>query len=83
MLSLCSFFDYVRLEEKHVLSKYAAVEHWAKLEKDKVDPDALQKRMQLKYPQADINAARARRAPKTIMGNSIVNTIFPRDDVKS
>ena len=65
-----------------MLPKYAAVEHWAKLETGRVAPEALKQRMQLKYPTADFNAARARLDPKNIMGNSIVDTVFPREDVK-
>ena len=72
----------MRLEEQLVLPKYKAVEHWAKLEIGKVDPELLSQRMQ-KYPIAEFNAARARLDPKNILSNSIVDRVFPRDDIKT
>lgn len=65
------------------MGKYSAVEHWAKLEPSKVDPEALRRRIQLRYPADDFNAARARLDPKNILTNDMMNTIFPREDVKA
>lgn len=67
----------MRLEEEHVLSKYGAVEHWAKMEVDMVNADALQQRMQQKYPIAEFNRYRKQLDPKNIMANDIIERIFP------
>ena len=63
------------------MSKYGAVEHWAKMEVDKVNPQALQQRMQRKYPIAEFNRYRRQLDPKNIMANDIVERVFPTQAV--
>lgn len=80
---VCSFAKYANLEEAKIMPKYGAVEHWAKLEIDRSDPEALQRRMQLKYPTQDFAAARQRLDPKNILSNRIVEAVFPTGSQKA
>ncbi|KAK9794590.1 hypothetical protein WJX73_001185 [Symbiochloris irregularis] len=72
-----SFAKYAQLEEAKIMPKYKAVEHWAKLEVDRSDGEALKKRIQLKYPTQDFTAVRQRLDPKNILTNHIVEAVFP------
>lgn len=65
------------------MPKYGAVEHWAKLEVDRSDPEALKKRIQLKYPMQDFAAVRQRLDPKNILSNRIVDAVFPAGTQKA
>jgi L-galactono-1,4-lactone dehydrogenase len=81
-----AFKQYGSLVEKHLLGKYGAVEHWAKIEvpylKDEeteVDGKtvaAMKARLGKKYPLAEFNAARKRLDPKNILGNDLIDTLL-------
>jgi L-galactono-1,4-lactone dehydrogenase len=80
-----AFKQYGALVEKHLLGKYGAVEHWAKIEvpylHDGKSPDkntvaAMKARLGKKYPLKEFNAARKRLDPKNILGNDLVDTLL-------
>ena len=73
-----SFIGYKRLVEKNLLSRYHAVEHWAKLEVPETASELadLKKRLHKRYPIEAFQKARKDLDPHNIFGNSIVDTVF-------
>lgn len=77
----CSFDEYARQAEETVLSKYGAVDHWAKVEVNRSAPEELQRKLAARFPVDDFNAARKRLDPKNILSNVTLDAMFPRTDV--
>jgi L-galactono-1,4-lactone dehydrogenase len=83
-----AFKQYGSLVEKHLLNKYGAVEHWAKIEVpflkdddgktvvDKKTVAAMKARLGKIYPLEKFNAARKKLDPKNILGNDLVDTLL-------
>ncbi|KAG7671357.1 hypothetical protein Ndes2437B_g03998 [Nannochloris sp. 'desiccata'] len=80
-----AFKKYGALVEKHLLGKYGAVEHWAKIEvpylgdgksQDEEIVATMKARLGKKYPLEKFNAARKRLDPKNILGNDLVDTLL-------
>jgi L-galactono-1,4-lactone dehydrogenase len=87
-----AFKQYGSLVEKHLLAKYGAVEHWAKIEVpylkkgdgsnavvDVATVKAMKARLAKRYPLEEFNAARKRLDPKNILGNDLVDTLLTLD----
>jgi len=80
-----AFKQYKSLVEKHLLEKYEAVEHWAKIEvphlqdgrnRDERTVAAMKARLGKRYPLEEFNAARKRLDPKNILGNDLVDSLL-------
>jgi L-galactono-1,4-lactone dehydrogenase len=75
----CRFKEYVTLCKRELFQKYAAVEHWAKIEPAELNSKELkllQKRLHNRYPMADFNAARKRLDPNSILSNEFVDLVL-------
>jgi len=69
----------VTLCKRELFQKYAAVEHWAKIEPAELNSKELkllQKRLHNRYPMADFNAARKRLDPNSILSNEFVDLVL-------
>lgn len=78
----CRFKDYVNLSKRELFPKYAAVEHWAKIEPaelNKRELALLQKRLRNHYPMAQFNAFRKQLDPKGLLSNEFVDLVLPND----
>lgn len=79
-----AFKKYARLVETKLMSKYGAVEHWAKIElPDKGDEESLRRlkaRISARYPIKEFVSARRRLDPKNILGNDLVDTLLTCSD---
>lgn len=69
---------YRRMVEQHLLARYNAVEHWAKLEipEDAKDLQATRARLHARYPIQAFQQARAELDPDNILGGDTVDTFF-------
>lgn len=72
------FMDYKRLVERKMLSKYGAVEHWAKIEipESPSELKEIRKRLHRRYPIDDFQKARQNVDQNNILGNNIVDSLF-------
>lgn len=76
-----SFKRYAGLVERHLMPRFGAVEHWAKIEPP-AEPGALaamRARLAARYPLAQFNAARARLDPMNVLGSPLVDAVLPRE----
>ena len=77
--SVCRFKDYVNLSKRELFLKYAAVEHWAKIEPaelNKQELALLQKRLRNHYPMAQFNSYRKQLDPKGVLSNEFVDLVL-------
>lgn len=75
----CRFKDYVNLSKRVLFPKYAAVEHWAKIEPaelNKRELTLLQKRLGNRYPMAAFHAFRKQLDPKGILASEFVDLVL-------
>lgn len=77
-LVLCSFHAYASLIERDLLPKYHGFPHWAKIEVERMGPEAAQHLARQKFPVAKLNAARDMLDPKNILSNPIIDAVLPR-----
>lgn len=72
------FMDYRNIVDKNLLSRYDAVEHWAKIEIPETPSEtrAMRTRLEKRYPIAEFQQARKEVDPHNILGNKIVDTLF-------
>lgn len=72
------FMDYRNIVENNLLSRYGAVEHWAKIEIPETPSEthAMRKRLNTRYPIAAFQQARKEVDPHNILGNKMVDTLF-------
>ena len=61
------------------MPKYRGFPHWAKIEVDRMGPEAAQSLAWQKFPVAKLNAARDMLDPKNILSNRIIDVVFPRE----
>ncbi len=76
---VCRFKEYVNLCKRELFQKYAAVEHWAKIEPAELSSrelKLLQRRLGNHYPMADFNAARNQLDPKGILSNDFADLVL-------
>lgn len=76
---VCRFKDYVNLSKQELFPKYAAVEHWAKIEPaelNKRELALLQKRLRNHYPMAQFNSYRRQLDPKGVLSNEFVDLVL-------
>ena len=76
---LCRFKGYVNLSKHELFQKYAAVEHWAKIEPAELSNKELvllQKRLRNHYPMDKFNAARTQLDPKGILANEFADLVL-------
>jgi L-galactono-1,4-lactone dehydrogenase len=67
--------------ESRLVPQYNAAVHWAKVEPLQHDAPALcalQARLAARFPVDRFNAARVRLDPHNVLGNEIVEAMFPR-----
>ncbi|EOY09063.1 FAD linked oxidase [Theobroma cacao] len=76
------FFHYRHLTQAQLWDKYAAYEHWAKIEvpKDKEELEALQARLKNRFPVEAYNKARRELDPNRILSNNMLEKLFPLSD---
>ncbi|KAJ7972155.1 L-galactono-1,4-lactone dehydrogenase [Quillaja saponaria] len=76
------FFHYRRLTQAKLWDRYAAYEHWAKIEvpKDKEELAALQARLRKRFPVDAYNKARRELDPNRILSNNMLEKLFPQPD---
>ena len=65
--------------KRELFQKYAAAEHWAKIEPAELSSkelQLLQKRLANHYPMQDFRAARKRLDPKNILSNEFTDLVL-------
>lgn len=72
------FKKYVGLVQKHLMKKYNAVEHWAKIEvpEERGALDEMKARLKERYPVEKYNAARKKLDPNGILSNHYIDILF-------
>lgn len=77
-LSRCRFAEYAALAERHLMPKYTATWHWAKIEPPS-DPqrlDAMKAALAERFPLQRFNAYRARLDPDNLLSNKLLDGLL-------
>ena len=72
-----AFAAYASVVEGRLGPAYGATEHWAKIEPGRLDLGAARMRLAARFPASRFAAARAALDPKNVMGNALVDAVFP------